>query len=159
MHSSLLFFYTTAGPCMIAKIQYKHCRWHLIVPDKEHFSTKKYWYFSYFCMKLKMCPQYTDAPAVRYLTIKLQNSTWYKCLNLSLTGSYVRTYTHLYRRTYIRMHIQKTEKLYAPCIIQCGGIKMLWAISAWKHMLWVLIWSALVPHFKWVPPIYVFMQR
>ena len=35
-----------------------------------------------------MCPQYTDAPTVWYLTINLQNSTWYKCLNLSLTGSH-----------------------------------------------------------------------
>ena len=51
-----------------------------------------------------MCPQYTDAPAVGYLTIKLQNSTWYKCLNLSLTGScmYVHTFVqdiHSYPRT------------------------------------------------------------
>ena len=54
-----------------------------------------------------MCPQYTDAPAVGYLTIKLQNSTWYKCLNRSLTGSrtYVCTYTHSYRRTYIRTYV------------------------------------------------------
>ena len=37
--------------------------------------------------QLEMCPQYRDAPAVWYLTIKLQNSTWYKYLNLSLTGS------------------------------------------------------------------------
>ena len=40
--------------------------------------------------KLEMCPQYTDALAVGYLTIKLQNSTWNKCLNLSLS-MYVRT--------------------------------------------------------------------
>ena len=33
--------------------------------------------------ELEMCPQYTDAPAFGYQTIKLQNSTWYKCLNLS----------------------------------------------------------------------------
>ena len=54
-----------------------------------------------------MCTQYTDAPTVGYLTIKLQNSTWYKCLNLSLTGShtYISTYVRLYRRTYIRTHI------------------------------------------------------
>ena len=65
--------------------------------------------------KQEMCPQYTNAPAVGYLTIKLQNSTWCKCLNLNLTGS--RTYTHWYRRTYFRTHVQKTEKLYAPGII------------------------------------------
>ena len=52
-----------------------------------------------------MCPQYTDAPDVGYLAIKLQNSTWYKWLNLSLT------------------HVPKTEKLYASGIIRCGGIK------------------------------------
>ena len=77
-----------------------------------------------------MCPQYRDAPAVGYLTIKLQNSTWYKCLNLCLTGS--RTYVHTYVHTFVQMdvnsyartHIQKTEKLYAPGIIRCGGIKM-----------------------------------
>ena len=50
--------------------------------------------------KLEMCPQYMDALAVGYLTIKLQNSTWYKCLNLSLTGS--RTYVCTYLRTHIR---------------------------------------------------------
>ena len=50
-----------------------------------------------------MCPQYTDAPAVGYLTTKLQNSTWYKCLNLSLTGS----------RTYIQTFIQKDVHSYA----------------------------------------------
>ena len=46
-----------------------------------------------FLLKLEMCPQYTDAPAVGYLIIKPQTSTWCKCLNLSLTGSsmYVRT--------------------------------------------------------------------
>ena len=75
---------------------------------------------SWICAKaflvLEMCPQYMDAPAVGYLTIKLQNSTWYKCLNLSLTGSrmyvcmYVPTYTHLYRRTYILTHVPT----YAP---------------------------------------------
>ena len=75
-----------------------------------------------------MCPQYRDAPGVGYLTIKLQNSTWYKCLNPSLTGShtyvrmYVRTYTHLYRRMYIRRHVWKTEKLpniQADCTLGC----------------------------------------
>ena len=60
-----------------------------------------------FSGKLEMCPQYTDAPAVGYLTIKLQISTWYKCLNLSLTGSrmYVHTFAqkdvHLYLRTHV----------------------------------------------------------
>ena len=58
--------------------------------------------------KLEMCPQYTDSPAVGYLTAKLQNSTWYKCLNLSLTGS--RTYIC----TYIYTFVQKDVHLYAP---------------------------------------------
>ena len=62
--------------------------------------------------KLEMCPQYTDAPAVGYLTIKLQNSTWYKCLNLSLTGS--RTYVHTFVQkdvhSYARTHVRKTKK-------------------------------------------------
>ena len=44
--------------------------------------------------ELEMCPQYMDAPAVGYLTIKLQNSTGYKCLNLSLTG--LRTYVYTF---------------------------------------------------------------
>ena len=91
-------------------------------------------------MKLEMCPQYMDAPAVGSLTIKLQNSTWYKCLNLSLTGSrmYICMYVHTYVHTHIRdiradkrtfictypcMHVQKTEKLYAPGIMRCGEIK------------------------------------
>ena len=71
--------------------------------------------------KLEICPQYTDAPTVGYLTKKLQNSTWYKCLNWGLIGSrtYICMYTHSYR-TYIRT---KTEKLYAPGIIRCGGHK------------------------------------
>ena len=43
-----------------------------------------------------MSPQYTDAPAVGYPTIKLQNSTWYKCLNLSLTGSRMYMYVCTY---------------------------------------------------------------
>ena len=47
-----------------------------------------------------MCPQYMDVPAVGYLTIKLLNSTWYKCLNLRLTGS--RMYACMYVRTHIR---------------------------------------------------------
>ena len=78
-----------------------------------------------------MCPQYTDALAVGYVTIKLQNSTMYKCLNLNLTGShtYIRMYIHTYIctdrrtsiRTYPRMHLRKIEKLYAPGIVQCGG--------------------------------------
>ena len=56
--------------------------------------------------KLEMCPQYTDAPAVGYLTIKLQNSTWYKCLNRSLTGSrtYVHTHIHTEGRTFVRTY-------------------------------------------------------
>ena len=58
---------------------HKHMLWILIggVLNKypEHMFSK--------CKKeLEMCPQYKDAPAVGYLTIKLQNSTWYKCLNL-----------------------------------------------------------------------------
>ena len=76
-----------------------------------------------------MYPQY---PAVGYLSIKLQNSTWYKCLNLSLTvHTFLQMDVHSYARTYIR----KTEKLYAPSIIRCGGIK----ISVLKEKF--LIWS------------------
>ena len=52
--------------------------------------------------KLEMCPQYTDTPAVGYLTIKLQNYTWYKCLNLSLTGS--RTYVHTFVQTDVHLY-------------------------------------------------------
>ena len=86
--------------------------------------------------QLEMCPQYTDAPAVGYLTIKLQNSTWYKCLNLSLTRShmYVRTHIRTEGRTlvcmYPRTHIRKIEKLYAPGIIRCRGIK---TYLTWSH--------------------------
>ena len=68
--------------------------------------------------KLEMCPQYTDASALG-TSIKLckpcqsSGSTWYKCLNPSLTGScmYVRTYTHWYRRTYIRMHVPRLARM------------------------------------------------
>ena len=66
-----------------------------------------------------------DAP-----TMKLQNSTWYKHLNLSLTGShtYVRTHIGTEGCTFVRMyphtHIGKTKKLYAPGIIRCGSIKI-----------------------------------
>ena len=65
-----------------------------------------------------MCSQYTHAPAVGYLTIKLQNSTWYKCLNLSLTGSptyvcmyictHIRTEGRTFVCTYLRMENRKT---------------------------------------------------
>ena len=65
--------------------------------------------------KLEMCPQYMDAPAVGYLTIKLlQNSTWYKWLNLSLTGSCMYLRTHIrtegctFVRTYPHTENQKT---------------------------------------------------
>ena len=76
----------------------------------------------------KMCPQYTDAPAVGNLTIKLQNSTLYKCLNLSLTGSCtvynLRTYVYTFVQTdvhsYARMENLKTI---CPGIIWCGGHK------------------------------------
>ena len=60
--------------------------------------------------KLEMCPQYMDAHAVGYLTIKLQNSTGNKCLYLSLTD-HLHTYTHSYRRMYIRTHIPTYGKL------------------------------------------------
>ena len=87
-----------------------------------------------------------------YLTIKLQNSTWYKCLNLSLTGScmYLCTHIHTEGHTFIGMythtHVRKTEKLYAPGIIRYGGIKMEnfpiknsdFSYFCSKHRLWVL---------------------
>ena len=68
-----------------------------------------------FLLKLEMCPKYRDAPAVGYLTIKLQNFTWYKCLNLSLTGSqstYVHTFVQTDKHLYACTHVRKTEKLY-----------------------------------------------
>ena len=68
-----------------------------------------------FLLKLEMCPQYTDAPAVGYLTIKLQNSTWYKCLNLSLTGS------RMYGCTYKHTFVQKDVHLYAHTHIRTYG--------------------------------------
>ena len=55
-----------------------------------------------------MCPQYMDAPAVGYLTIKLQNSTWYKCLNLSLIGS------RMYACMYVRTHIRTEGRTFVP---------------------------------------------
>ena len=73
-----------------------------------------------------MCPQYTDDPTVGYLTIKLQNSTWYKCLNPSLTGSrmYVCTGTcvhtfiqkdvHSYARTHIYMYGKPKNYMHMP---------------------------------------------
>ena len=67
--------------------------------------------------KLEMCPQYTDAPNVGYLTIKLQNSTWYKCLNLSLTGSctYICTHIHIDRCTFVRTDPRtENRKNYMP---------------------------------------------
>ena len=79
-------------------------------------------YILVFICQIEMCPQYTDAPAVGYLTIKLQNSTWYKCLNLSLTGShmYVHTFVqkdvHSYTHTHIRTY-GKPKKYMPPGII------------------------------------------
>ena len=74
-------------------------------------------------MKLEMCSKYTDAPAVGYLTLKLQNSTWYKCLNLSLTGS--RTYIHTFVQkdvhSYARTHVRTYGKLYAPASSDAWG--------------------------------------
>ena len=85
--------------------------WILVLSVKQMTHIRFQALFSLKNNKLEMCPQYTDAPAVGYLTIKLQNSTWYKCLNLSLTGSRtLRTYTHSYRRTYIHTHVCTYEK-------------------------------------------------
>ena len=87
-------------------------------------------------MKLEMCPQYTDAPAVGYLTIKLQNSTWYKCLNLSLTESrtyvctHIRTDRHTFVRTYPRMENRKTI---CPRYHPLRGIKIILAFSVKIH--------------------------
>ena len=55
-----------------------------------------------------------DATAVGYLTLKLQNSTWYKCLNPSLTGS--RTYLCTYG---------KPKNYMPPTSSDAGGIKMM----------------------------------
>ena len=54
--------------------------------------------------ELEMCPKYTDAPAVGYLTIKLQNSIWYKCLNLSNKITYVRTHIHTDGCIFVHMY-------------------------------------------------------
>ena len=70
--------------------------------------------------------------AVGYLTTKLQNSTWYKCLNLSLTGSctyvrtYIRRYPHLYRWTYICTQIptyEKPKNYMPPASSNAGALK------------------------------------
>ena len=47
-----------------------------------------------------------------YLTIKLQNSTWYKCLNLSLTGSqmYICTCVH----TFVQKEVHKYARTHIP---------------------------------------------
>ena len=51
-----------------------------------------------------MCPQYTDAPAVGYLT---------KCLNLSLTGSRTYMYVHTFaQNAFVRMY--EKPKNYMP---------------------------------------------
>ena len=77
-----------------------------------------------------MCPQYTDAPAVGYVTIKLQNSTWYKCLNLSQTGSH--TYVHKHMRkegcTFICTYWKQENHIW------CGGIKIP-TLYGWKKYL------------------------
>ena len=75
--------------------------------------------------KQEMCPQYTDT-AVGYLTIKLQNSTWYKCLNLSLTGSrtYIHTFVQMDVHSYPRTHIRKTKKTICPQHRPMGGHKV-----------------------------------
>ena len=96
--------------------------------------------------KLEMCPQYTGAPAMGYMTIKPQNSAWYKCLNLSLTGSgmyictYICTYTQLYRRAYIHMHVPtygKPKKLYAPGVVRCGVIKSkMYPVTIFSICIW-----------------------
>ena len=60
-----------------------------------------------------MCPQYTDAPVVEDLTIKLQKSTWYECLNPSLAGS------RMYICTYVRTHIRTEGRTFVrtyPCM-------------------------------------------
>ena len=69
-----------------------------------------------------MCPQYMDAPAVGYLTKKLKNSTWYKCLNLSLTGShmYVHTFVQMAVHSYAHIHIRKTKN-YMPLASSDAG--------------------------------------
>ena len=70
----------------------------------------------------------TGALAVAYMTIKLQNSTWNKCLNLSLTGSHVRTYIHTHIRTewrtFVRTYprMENRKNYMPPSIIRCGAI-------------------------------------
>ena len=78
------------------------CFW---VPRKSFDRSRKHIFRDIFLFyhELEMCPQYRDAPAVGYLTIKLQNSIWYKYLNLSLTGS------PTYVPTYVRTHIRTQE--------------------------------------------------
>ena len=87
---------------------------HTFLWNKEKKKKKK----KFFQTIPETCPQYTDAPAVGYLTIKLQNSTWYRCLNLSLTGSltYVCTYTFVQTdvHSYACNHVRKTEKTTCP---------------------------------------------
>ena len=102
------------------------CPWHR--PMQGH-KNQKFWFTNIcFCIEirkkqkkknkkknnnLEMCPQNTDAPAVGYLIITLQNSTCYKCLNLSLTGS----------RTYVCMYGKPTNEMPPATDICCGGIK------------------------------------
>ena len=77
-----------------------------------------------------MCLQYTDAPAVGYLTIKMQNSTWYKCLNLSQTGSrtYICTYIRIYTDSY-RWAWGWSGGAKVLCILHHWGVQLILAYS------------------------------
>ena len=96
-YSRMCFIYIFKKTCIVGSHQnmlsrVKWSKWKIIkqgglIIHRNHLLDRQYiWNVNpYFLRKkIEMCPQYTDASTVGYLTLKLQNSTWYKCLNLSL---------------------------------------------------------------------------
>ena len=103
-------------------VQKRETNWNFTGSQMSHFMIVLILYINLLnlsSIKLEMCQHYKDATAVGDLTIKLQNSTWYKCLNRSLNRiSYVCTYVHTFVQKDVHSHVRKTEKLYAPSIIR-----------------------------------------
>ena len=125
-------------------VQKRETNWNFTGSQMSHFMIVLILYINLLnlsSIKLEMCQHYKDATAVGDQTIKLQNSTWYKCLNRSLNRiSYVCTYVHTfvqkdvhsYARTENRKTICPQHHPICPGIIRCGGIKNVYFLGIWS---------------------------
>ena len=101
-------------------------------------------------------------PSVGYLTIKLQNSTWYKCLSLTGSGTYVHTFVQTDVHSYARTHVctyGKPIKYMHPASSDAGHKILIFFIFWSSHRLRVPDRTASTRQFQRVPTIYVFEQK